>query len=248
MREPLYYWDMDEYTLFSENPCHSHLAYYRKQSTEARRIIESISPQSIVPSIARLNMIDEKLILLFFFRDNFFRNFSELKEPEHVIELIEKDYNSAFFEVLHPTPYKEIRQRSLIWKLEGVNDGLETLWDETFKEKVETTSIVDDLPKMRIVQEFYQLLTCKAKTICDEITSQNFNSTYSYLLGIDYVLQELLEVMYRIQDYSDDWFETSELLKQDSRFLGIEQYDESFGRYSNRSMRRQPQIDESIFL
>lgn len=241
MKRAVYYWDIKEEELLPKTCPPLLVAYFRTQKEEAKRIIRAISGENLVPSIAQLNKIDEKLILFFFYLDPRLREFQELKEPARIIELIEKDYTTAFFEVLHPNPYQEIRERSLIWKLSGTNEERGTLWDVDFfrKEVEEKDDILRDNLKFKFIQSYYLFLIDEAERLCRKINAETFNEYYPLLLVIDCILQVLLEVMDRNQEYIDSCLEVEGLFERDLQFLVKERFDNSFGRYSERSIRRQ---------
>lgn len=241
MKKAIYYWDIEEDSLLPEQCEPLFIDYFQTQKTLAKEIIASISEENLISSVAKLNMIDEKLILFFFYQDPKLKGFKELKDPKRIIALIEKDYASAFFEVLHPNPYQAIRQRSLIWKLEGENEYPGTLWNiEFFKLELEKkdTEMKDNL-KFKFIQSYYLLLIDEAEKISKGLNGEKFNEQYPLLLMIDCILQVLLEVMERNQEYLDSCLEVQGMFERDLKFLVKEQFDTSFGRYSERSIRRQ---------
>ncbi|MDN6004484.1 MAG: hypothetical protein L0M06_14365 [Enterococcus sp.] len=248
MKKAVYYWDIKEEELLPKATPSILVAYFRKQKEAAQTIIRELSGENLVSSISELNGIDEKLILFFFYLDPRLREFQELKNPARVIELIEKDYTTAFFDVLHPNPYKEIRQRSLIWKLPRVNDDKGTLWDVDFfqKELEKKDEVLRDNLKFKFIQSYYLFLIDEAENLCRRINGSNFNEKYPLLLVIDCILQVLLEVMDRNQEYLDSCLEFEGLFERDLQFLVKERFDNSFGRYSERSIRRQLFIKDFI--
>ncbi|MGH1648380.1 hypothetical protein ABE945_11485 [Enterococcus gilvus] len=244
----MYYWNVKEEELLPKTTPVIFVDYFRKQKEAAQTIIRTLSYENLIPSISELNGIDEKLILFFFYLDPRLREFQELKNPNRVIELIEKEYKTAFFDVLHPNPCKEVRQRSLIWKLTGINDDKRTLWDAEFiqKELQKKEETVQDSLKLKFVQSYYYLLMDEAEKVCRRIDSRNFNESYPLLLVIDCILQVLLEVTDRNLEYLDSCLEVEGLFERDLQFLVKERFDNSFGHYSEYSLRRQLFIKDFI--
>lgn len=178
-----YYWNFSLDDIKKKTKNKELLDYFIMNKAEAKSIIKSIRDRPITYSVGKLNEIDEKLSLLFFY---LFDGSIFIQQENKIIDIIEKEYQQSFFEELAEVCSGK-EKFSFIYMLDN-NCENKPIWERNFIEILSNDSNLEgatELNKWKVIADFYQYLQLSARSILKDLNAQNFNYQFPKLLLID---------------------------------------------------------------
>ncbi|EAE6409779.1 hypothetical protein BFG62_07625 [Listeria monocytogenes] len=236
-----YYWDfsIEEFQRYTSNRLL--IDYFDVNKKAALQAINHLGTVPFIEIVAKLNALDEKLKLLFYFTKNAKNRFLSGLE---LVELIEREHRKSFEEELDVRISQDILDCSLLFISEGSTEKF--LWDIDFRksflenEKVELS--------FDLLERYFNLLRFQANQLIDEIDSFSFYDSYPKLLLVDCKCATIIELYSVMEHYETVEEEIIYIVENDIKQIFYEKFTLMFFEEENYSLKTQTIIPEAIDL
>lgn len=176
------------------------IGYYSELCKEAKSTINNCSYNQIRDQMAKLNVINIKLVLYFFYLSI---SDEEKLTSEEIIGYIQKDYNYYFYEsvsiysnwqsFLLNSNINPIQSRQLIWDVDFKKEVI-----KQFEDKKNHIDVNWDNYKNVIL--YFEQWKKEASCLIKQLNSVTFSELYPYILGLESRCQLLIEeLVYQIE-------------------------------------------------
>lgn len=236
-----YYWDfsIEEFRVFT---CDSLLIdYFEVNKKVALQTISQIGTMHFIQIVAKLNQLDEKLKLLFYY----IKNATDIKlNSIEIIELIEKEHRLFFKEELDLKLEKEILDCSLLFISEDSINNF--LWDidltQYFQKELKMGSRAD------LLEAYFSLLKVQAQKFISSIDSHSFYDIYPQLLLVDCKCETVIELCPFINQYDITEREAIHMIETEIEQIHHEKFLSMFLENESYSLKMQTIVPEGIAL
>lgn len=185
-----YYWDYSTFEFKMRTSKVELINYFNKNKKYAVELIDSVNRDELRVIIPQLNLINEKMKLLFFYtQQNEF-----LFEEVEIIPAIEHDYIRTFYEEVEISPVREILESSLLYAIDKPVECF--IWERNIIQILTKVLGLSDSEVLHHYQDwiiyFYEQRQL-ARKIIRNLSDKTFKLLFPKLLVIDCKCKELIE-------------------------------------------------------
>ena len=190
-----YYWDLEISDIKGDISEQNIIDFFLENKVEAKTLIDHINKDNFMGTIARLNVIDEKMRLLFFFIDLLGKE--DYQESE-IVKLVESDLKISLEYNLSKVKDEKILRSSLLY----ISDKYDNrpIWNIDFLHEIARRLNIESinvLSQYNLIIYYYCDLEIKGDKLLNKISGENFNSIMPNLILISEKCSMLLEMAVR---------------------------------------------------
>lgn len=187
-----YFWDLEIADIKKDITEQNIIDFFLENKSKAKKLINHINRENFMDTIACLNVIDEKMRLLFFFLNLLEQ---ENYKEEEIVKLVESDLYISLENNSSKVKDEKILRSSLLYILDKYDN--QPIWNIDFIHEIASRLNIESikvLSQYNLIIYYYCDLEIKGNKLLSKISGENFNSIMPSLISISEKCSMVLEM------------------------------------------------------